>query len=166
MPAGPDHAQVAAARGIAEYFDALDAHHAGGAADASVPHGRNARAERVRQALRGAELPLLATLLDYLSMRKDIRLLGPAKAQRRAATVSFVTHALDPGEVVEALAARGFMAGHGNFYAVRALEGMNVDPRRGALRLSLVHSNSPAEVAGVIDALEQILPQQTRHTAA
>ena len=27
VPAGPDHAQVAAARGIAEYFDAPDVHH-------------------------------------------------------------------------------------------------------------------------------------------
>ena len=64
------------------------------------------------------------------------------------------------------LAERGFSAGYGNFYAVRLLEGMNVDPQRGALRLSLVHYNSPAEVAGVIDALEQILPRQTRPTAA
>jgi selenocysteine lyase/cysteine desulfurase len=165
VPAGPDHAQVAAARGIAEYFDALDAHHAGGAVDASVSHGRSARAERVRQALRGAELPLLATLLDYLSTRRDIRLLGPAKAQLRAATVSFVTHALDPVEAAKVLAERGFSTGYGNFYAVRLLEGMNVDPQRGALRLSLVHYNSPAEVAGVIDALEQVLPRQSRHTA-
>ncbi|HYC08605.1 MAG TPA: aminotransferase class V-fold PLP-dependent enzyme, partial [Steroidobacteraceae bacterium] len=49
VPAGPDHAQVAAARGIAEYFDALDAHH-GAPAGAS-----DTRAERVRQLLRGAE---------------------------------------------------------------------------------------------------------------
>jgi selenocysteine lyase/cysteine desulfurase len=134
--------------------------------DASVSHGRSARAERVRQALRGAELPLLATLLDYLSTRRDIRLLGPAKAQLRAATVSFVTHALDPVEAAKVLAERGFSTGYGNFYAVRLLEGMNVDPQRGALRLSLVHYNSPAEVAGVIDALEQVLPRQSRHTAA
>jgi selenocysteine lyase/cysteine desulfurase len=33
VPAGPDHAQVAAARGIAEYFDAFDAHHGGGAGE-------------------------------------------------------------------------------------------------------------------------------------
>jgi selenocysteine lyase/cysteine desulfurase len=49
------------------------------------------------------------------------------------------------------------MAGNGNFYAVRVLEGMNVDPARGAVRLSLLHYNSPEEVAGVIEALEQVL---------
>jgi selenocysteine lyase/cysteine desulfurase len=153
VPAGPDHAQVAAARGIAEYFDNLDKHHAG----ADVPATPGARAERVRQLLRGAEVPLLATLLDYLSTRQDIRLLGPAVARERAATVSFVPERIDPGEVVKSLAALGFMAGHGNFYAVRVLEAMNVDPARGAVRLSLVHYNSPEEVAGVIEALERVL---------
>ena len=74
-----------------------------------------------------------------------------------AATVSFVTDALDPGKVVEALAERGFMAGHGNFYAVRLLEGMNVNPARGAVRLSMLHYNSARDVAGVIEALDEIL---------
>src|SRR5579864_6461091 len=59
VPAGPDHAQVAAARGIAEYFDALDAHHGGAAANTAAT--RSARAERVRQLMRAAELPLLGT---------------------------------------------------------------------------------------------------------
>ena len=59
VPAGPDHAQVAAARGIAEYFDALDAHHA-----RSCRRPGCARACRARaQLLRAAELPLLTTLL-------------------------------------------------------------------------------------------------------
>jgi selenocysteine lyase/cysteine desulfurase len=162
VPAGPDHAQVAAARGIAEYFDALDAHHYGGAAatgaSAARPQGA-ARAERVRALLRDAELPLLATLLEGLSARRDVRLLGPANANVRAATVSFVT-AIDPGEVVQALARRGFMAGNGNFYAVRLLEAMNVNPTRGALRLSLLHYNSAAEVAGVLEALAEILERR------
>jgi len=156
VPAGPDHAQVAAARGIAEYFDALDAHHSRTNVS-SDPASRGARAERVRRLLRGAELPLLTTLLAYISRRRDIRLLGPALAEERAATVSFVTETIAPEAMVPLLAARGFMAGWGNFYAVRLLEGMSVSPQRGALRLSMLHYNSPEEVAGVIEALEQIL---------
>ena len=155
VPAGPDHAQVAAARGIAEYFDALDAHHGGLPADTAA--ARSARAERVRQLLRAAELPLLGTLLEYLATRRDIRLLGPSEPQRRAATVSFVTPGHDPAQLVQALAERGFMAGHGNFYAVRVFDGMNVDAQRGALRLSLLHYNSPSEIAGLIEALEEVL---------
>jgi cysteine desulfurase family protein (TIGR01976 family) len=153
VPAGPDHAQVAAARGIAEYFDRLDAHH-GGAAAAG---GAGARAERVRRLLREAEVPLLARLLDYLSGRRDVRILGPERAAERAATVAFVPHKVEPGAAVKALADRGFMAGHGNFYAVRLLRAMGVDPDRGALRLSLVHYNTAAEVSALIDALDEVL---------
>jgi len=157
VPAGPDHAQVAAARGIAEYFDALDAHHHGSGDGAPGDHA--ARAERVRQLLRGAEVPLLAMLLEGLAARRDVRLLGPTLAQQRAATVSFVT-ALEPAEVVQALGRRGFMAGNGNYYAVRLLEGMNVNPVRGAVRLSLLHYNTAAEVIGVLEALGQILERR------
>jgi selenocysteine lyase/cysteine desulfurase len=160
VPAGPDHAQVAAARGIAEYFDALDAHHGG---DAREP---GARAARVRTLLRGAEVPLLETLLAYLGARRDVRLLGPVVAQQRAATVSFVTADIEPGAVIRELAARGFMAGNGNFYAVRLLEGMQVDPDRGAVRLSLLHYNSAREVAGVIAALDEILGPRSVARAA
>jgi len=62
--------------------------------------------------------------------------------------------------VVRALAQRGFMAGNGNFYAVRVLQAMNVNPDRGAVRLSMLHYNSSDEVKGVIEALEQILGAQ------
>jgi cysteine desulfurase family protein (TIGR01976 family) len=157
VPAGPDHAQVAAARGIAEYFDALDAHHGAGTAAG----GTSARAARVRALLRSAEVPLLAALLEYLVTRHDVRILGPSVAEQRAATVSFVTDTVEPREMVRALARRGFMAGNGNFYAVRVLEAMNVDPDRGAVRLSLLHYNSLEEVNGVIEALDEILGAQT-----
>ena len=162
VPAGPDHAQVAAARGIAEYFDALDAHHgaAGGPAAATAAGAARARAARVRALLRGAEVPLLARLLEYLGTRRDVRVLGPQVTEQRAATVSFVSETVEPLEIVRALARRGFMAGNGNFYAVRVLEAMNVNPDRGAIRLSLLHYNSSEEVAGVIEALEQILGPQ------
>jgi selenocysteine lyase/cysteine desulfurase len=153
VPAGPDHAQVAAARGIAEYFDALDMHHHG---DADAERATT-RAQRVRELLRGAEIGPLAALLEYLRGRRDVRVLGPDQPGQRAATVSFVPRQTEPAEVVRALARRGIMAGNGNFYAVRLLEGMDVDPSRGAVRLSLLHYNSREEVTMAIDALEEIL---------
>lgn len=147
VPAGPDHAQVAAARGIAEYFDELDAHHHGRA----DPQGR---AQRVRAALRAAELPLLAQLLEFLTRRGDIRLLGPTRAAERAATVAFVPQSIEPLALAERLARRGYMIGYGNFYAVRLLEAMGVDPARGAARLSFVHYTTRAELEGLLEALE------------
>ena len=150
VPAGPDHAQIAAARGIAEYFDSLDAHHYPGAPPAG-------RAARVRALLRSAETPLLAPLLDFLRSREDVRLLGPTDPQARAPTVAFVPRRLAPSEVGRRLAERGFMAGYGNFYAVRLLEALGIDPERGAVRASFVHYTTASEVTGLIEALEAAL---------
>lgn len=149
VPAGPDHAQIAAARGVAEYFDALDAHHGGGA-DAGRP-------QRVRERLRAAEQPLLARLLAWLSAHPDLRLLGPADAIRRAATVAVVTRRVSPIELVAPLAEAGVFAAAGHFYAVRLLEALDVDPQRGVLRLSFLHYNSAADLERLIAVLDRLL---------
>lgn len=150
VPAGPDHAQVAAARGVAEYFDALDAHHHRGAEAAGRP-------QRVRDLLQGAEQPLLTRLLDYLQGRRDLRLLGPAEAAQRAATVSVLPLKIPSQELVPRLAQQGIMAGAGHFYAVRLLEAMGVDPQQGVLRLSFVHYNTAQELDQLIAALDRVL---------
>jgi cysteine desulfurase family protein (TIGR01976 family) len=150
VPAGPDHAQVAAARGVAEYFDALDLRHEPSATAAGRP-------ERVRRLLRDAERPLLARLLGYLAGHPGVRLLGPADADKRAATVAFVPLRQAPSDLVPALAERGMMAAAGHFYAVRLLEAMGVDPGRGAMRLSFVHYTSPEDVDRLIAALDELL---------
>jgi len=59
--------------------------------------------------------------------------------------------------VAAALAGHGIMAGGGDFYAVRPLEAMGIDPARGVLRLSFVHYTTQAEVAKLIMALDQVL---------
>jgi cysteine desulfurase family protein (TIGR01976 family) len=146
VPAGPDHAQIAAATGIAEYFDALDEHHHPGALAGT-------RAARVRALLRSAEKPLLTPLLEFLARRRDVRLLGPADAEARAPTVAFVPQRLAPSEVGRRLADRGFMVGYGNFYAVRLLEALGVDPEQGAVRASFVHYTTADEVNDLIEAL-------------
>lgn len=150
LPAGPDHAQIAAARGIAEYFDALDAHHHAGATLSSRPG-------RVRQLLRGAELALLEQLLDYLAQRKNLRLIGPSVAGERAATVSFVPLKQEPDALVRALAARGVMAASGHFYALRLLQALGLDPARGVVRLSFVHYTSAADLQQLLRALDAVL---------
>jgi selenocysteine lyase/cysteine desulfurase len=150
VPAGPDHAQVAAARGIAEYFDALDAHHGPSATAAGRP-------ERIRRLLRAAERPLLVRLLDYLEAHEGVRLVGPADAESRAPTVAFVPLRRTPADLVPVLAEHGIMAGAGHFYAVRLLEAMGIDPERGVLRLSFVHYTSPEEIARLIEALDAVL---------
>jgi len=150
-PAGPDHAQVAACAGMADYVDALYAHHFG--ATPAAPLLRN---NAVHDLMRGHEIALLQPLLDYLAARNDLRLIGPRQAEGRAPTVAV---ALDrPAEpVAAALAPLGIMAGGGDFYAVRPLQALGVDRARGVLRLSFVHYTAPAEVAKLIGALDRVL---------
>lgn len=148
-PAGPDHAQVAACAGIADYIDTLATHH-GIAGD---PAARNAG---VHEAMRTHETTLLQPLLDHLKDRNRVRLIGPSDATARAPTVAL---ALDrPGaEAAADLAQRGIMAGGGDFYAHRPLEAMGIDPAHGVLRLSFVHYTSGDEVERLMTALDDIL---------
>jgi selenocysteine lyase/cysteine desulfurase len=149
-PAGPDHAQVAASAGIADYIDQLYAHH-------HTDHAAPAeRARAVYDLMRAHEIRLLQPLLDYLSAKNSVRLLGPRKAEGRAPTVAV---ALDrPGATLaEELAPHGIMAGGGDFYAVRALSALGIDPGHGVLRLSFVHYTSKAELDRLLRALDQLL---------
>ena len=149
-PAGPDHAQIAAAGGIAAYFDALDAHHHPGAAAAG-------RAQRVRGLLHDAEQPLLARLLDGLGQLEGLRILGPTDATQRAATVAVQLIGQSPATLVPALAQRGVLAAAGHFYAVRLLQAMGLDPKQGVLRLSFVHYNSAQDIERLLAALDELL---------
>ena len=149
-PAGPDHAQVAACAGIADYLDALHERHFADAAPPAV------RAARVAQLQRDHETRLLGPLLDWLRGRNDLRLIGPWEAAARAPTLAFV-QARPGAELAAALAPRGVMAGGGHFYAVRLLEAVGVDPGHGVLRLSFVHYTAPEEIEGLVRALDAVL---------
>jgi cysteine desulfurase family protein (TIGR01976 family) len=148
-PAGPDHAQVAASAGIADYIDALADHH-------GLVGGPAVRGAGVHDLMRAHETALLQPLLDYLKARNSARLLGPEDATNRAPTVAV---GLDrPGEdVARDLAVHGIMAGGGDFYAVRALEAMGIDPAHGVLRLSFTHYTSPDEMDQLMTALDEVL---------
>ncbi len=140
-PAGPDHAQVAACAGMADYLDALEAHHGGAGA---------------HDLMRAHEVALCQPLLDWAAARNDLRLIGPSDAGVRAPTVS-----LDLGRaaapVAADLAELGIMAEGGDFYALRPLEAMGVDRDNGVLRLSFVHYTSQADVDRLIAALDEVV---------
>lgn len=149
-PAGPDHAQVAACAGMADYVDALHGHHCTGDA---APAAR-ARAVHALQAEH--ERRLLTPLLDYLRGRDDVRVIGPDRTRGRVPTVAL--HLDRPGaEAAAALAGHGIMAGGGHFYAVRLLEALGVDPDHGVLRLSFVHYTHADEIERLIRALDRVL---------
>ena len=149
-PAGPDHAQIAACAGMADYVDALHGHHFAAEAD---PVKRN---RAVHDLMRAQEVAVTAPLLDYLAARNDLRLIGPRRAVDRAPTVAVaLDRAAEP--VSEALGRDGIACWAGDFYAVRPLTAMGVDLDQGVLRMSLVHYTSADEVSRLIAALDRVL---------
>jgi selenocysteine lyase/cysteine desulfurase len=149
-PAGPDHAQIAACAGMADYVDALYDHHVGGDADAC------GRGVAVHDLMRAREKAALTRVLDAVKDRNDLRVLGPVDAAVRAPTVA-LDLGRDPVPVAARLADHGVMTGGGDFYAVRPLQAMGVDPDIGVLRLSFAHYTSDAEVTQMLEALDAVL---------
>lgn len=148
-PAGPDHAQIAACAGMADYVDALAAAHGLGG-DAAARNGA------VHDLMRAQEVAVIAPLLDYLAGRNDVRLLGPRDAAKRAPTVA-VELDRPAVPVSEELGRNGIACWAGDFYAVRPLEALGIDREKGVLRMSATHYTSAEDVARLIAALDRVL---------
>ena len=106
--------------------------------------------------MRAHEVAVTAPLLEFLSARNDLRLVGPRDAARRAPTVAVELRG--PAEpVAQELGRRGIACWGGDFYAVRPLEAMGIDRDKGVLRMSLVHYTTAEEVARLVRTLESVL---------
>ncbi|WP_170586384.1 aminotransferase class V-fold PLP-dependent enzyme [Ruegeria arenilitoris] len=149
-PAGPDHAQIAASAGMADYVEQLCDHHGGPSSGAS------ARGAFVHDLMRGHEVELLQPVLDALKDRNAVRLIGPSDAERRAPTVALAVNR-DAESVAADLSKHGIMAGGGDFYAVRPLTAMGVDLEQGVLRVSFTHYTSRNEIDQLLEAFDRVL---------
>ncbi|SLN27045.1 aminotransferase class V-fold PLP-dependent enzyme [Ruegeria meonggei] len=149
-PAGPDHAQIAASAGMADYVDLLCDHHNGPGSGAA------ARAAFVHDLMRAHEVALLQPVLDAVKDRNNVRLIGTSDATQRAPTVALSLNT-DAEAVAADLNDHGIMAGGGDFYAVRPLQAMGVDPEQGVLRVSFTHYTSQQEIDQLLGALETVL---------
>ena len=148
-PAGPDHAQIAACAGMADYVDAVAAAH-------GVTGDAGARNKGVHDLMRAQEVAVIAPLLDYLAKRNDVRLIGPREAARRAPTVAIeLDRVAEP--VSEELGRNGIACWAGDFYAVRPLAALGIDRAKGVLRMSATHYTSAEDVARLIAALDRVL---------
>ena len=152
-PAGPDHAQIAAAAGLADYIDTLYSHHF------DTNDAAGARARAVVDLQRSHEDKTLAPLLEFLRSRNDVRILGNNHIQTSTGRVPTVAlHAARPAEAIARdLADHGIMAGAGDFYAMRTIRALGCDPEEGVLRLSFVHYTTDAEVEQLMKGLDATL---------
>ncbi|MGB5189156.1 aminotransferase class V-fold PLP-dependent enzyme [Robiginitalea sp.] len=150
-PAGPDHAQIASAQGIIDYFDAVYDHHFKAGAS---PSKRN---NALNQLFHQHEEQLMEPLLEFLASRTDIRLVGPNRTTSRAPIISILPLKKDIEKVYHSLISHKIMLGIGDFYAVRPLMDMEIPGDPGVIRMSFMHYTSPEEVGQLIDGLKEAL---------
>ena len=114
------------------------------------------RAAAVHHAMRAREVALMGPLMDFLRGRNALRVLGPGDPALRAPTVAILAERRGE-DLAGELAAHGIMAGGGDFYSVRCLEALGIDPGHGVLRVSFTHYTSQGEVARLISTLDRVL---------
>ncbi len=151
VPAGPDHAQVAALAGVVEYFEALDHHHAPDEGDRSPAAVR----DRVNALLHEHEHDLTQRLLAGLADQGH-RVIGPESAEDRAPTVAVRT-SRPAAQVAADLGERGVWCAGSHFYAWRLCEAIGVPPEHGVLRFSLAHYTSLEDVDRLLTALADVV---------
>ena len=150
-PAGPDHAQIASASGIIDYFDALYEHHF---EENAEPAERNRKLNKLFQ---DHESELLEQLLEFLRSRDDVEIVGPNYTENRAPIVAIIPKNKNLKRVYTRLTQHQLMLGIGHFYAVRPLMDMDIPIQPGVLRISFLHYTSKEEINQLIEGLKLAL---------
>lgn len=147
IPAGPDHAQIAAASGILDYFDAVYDHHF------KVEKTSAEKMKALNDMFYRHENELLEHLLHFLRSRDDIQIIGPETSINRAPIVSFIPKNKNIKKVYASLIEHKLMLGLGNFYAFRPLMEIQIPTDPGVIRISFVHYTSREEIERLIKGL-------------
>jgi len=117
-----------------------------------------ARLDRALTVVRAYEKVLSAEMIRVLR-NCGATIYGVSSAQRiqeRVPTLCFNLPNIPPSKVTEELAELGIGVRDGHMYAPRLMRQLGIAPETGAVRASLVHYNTLAEVQLFADALAQI----------
>jgi cysteine desulfurase family protein (TIGR01976 family) len=113
---------------------------------------RRERLEATFQALHEQSSIYVEHLWSGLAAIRGARLFGPPPTEPRTPTVSFTLAGISPAEVCRKLAAAGFFASHGDFYATTAIERLGCAPD-GLVRLGCACYTTLDEIYELIDPL-------------
>ena len=146
-PGNVNHELTAALPAIPEYLRELS-EQSGGAATLEVAF----------DAITGQEMTLATPLLDFLRERSGVRIIGSDRpGPDRAPTISFVAEGRDASEIPTALDEMNIAIRYGHFYAWHLIKALGLSEKNGVVRVSMVHYNTPDEVARLIGALDRVL---------
>ena len=98
-------------------------------------------------------------LLDFLKLKKNVRLLGKTSHLRsdRMPTVSFTVDGMSSYDIAVKAGKENIGIRNGEFYAWRCLQGLGIETNDGVVRVSMVHYNTTEEVKRLINFLDTIL---------
>jgi len=148
IPAGPDHAQIAASAPVLEYIETLAAHHGGPVQDL------RSACDFVSSLWRAHEIALVKPLLDFFQSANNVRLIGSGTAdESRCPLVCFLPQEDSIEDFTHILCDQNMLVSAGHFYAPRLLEAMGIDSETGVIRLSMAHYNDHGDVQQLIDKL-------------
>jgi cysteine desulfurase family protein (TIGR01976 family) len=119
---------------------------------------RRARLERAFALIRAYEETLSVEMLKFLN-ESGAEVYGIREADRireRVPTLCFNLPNVSPAKVTEELARRGIGVRDGHMYSPRLMRRLGLSPETGAVRASLVHYNTLAEVQSFAGALAEI----------
>ncbi len=154
QPGNVNHELTASLPGVLDYLDAVDRHHF-----AAEEPDTGRRLARTFDLLERHEEALVSPLMEFLSARRGVRVIGPRSADRalRVPTVAFAIPGRDAAEIPPRLDERRVAVRFGHFYAYRAMQALGLDGSHGVVRASLAHYNTHEEVARLIRALDEVL---------
>lgn len=151
-PGNVNHELTASLPGTLEYLNQVEAHHGG-------PGSGAASLDSVFDRFAEQEERLAEPILELLSNKPNVRILGPSTADRneRVPTLAFAVAGRKASEIPPLLDARKLAVRWGHFYAYRAMRDLGLLESDGVVRVSLVHYNTLEEVGRLVEALDEIL---------
>jgi cysteine desulfurase family protein (TIGR01976 family) len=146
---------VAGMRAAIEYLADLGASLNGGDSTGSLRR----RLQHAMEAIREYEATLSTALLEGLLAIKGGTVYGiqhPSAAHQRVPTLCFNLKDVSPAALATRMANKGIAVRDGHMYSPRLMKRLGISPDRGAVRASLVHYNTHAEVRLFLHELQEI----------
>lgn len=156
LPGGINHEFGAGLVGVADYFEALDAHHF-----KTPVNSLHAKVKRVYDLAAVHEKQLGDRVDAFLRGRKGVHVYGrlPTADGRLSPNIAFSVPGQSSKAIAEALYRDKIAIGFGDFYAARCIKGLGLTAEDGVLRVGIAHYNDDEDVDRLLAALDRLLPK-------
>ena len=102
------------------------------------------------------EKNLSSLLFSSLKKLDNIKVIGPDFSGRRAPTVSFIHNDISANKVCNILAEENICAWDGHFYALKAIQKLDLEKKGGVTRLGVSIYNTKEEIIKTVEVISRI----------